>query len=181
MAADKELYLLKRSIGINVNTSRSFSEYGEQGEQILRFFKHFTKNVNIIFPSKVYAIETDEVELYQKTLLLIAQVLNKVGYIDYCRIISVNDIVSGKYTIDSITLREELGKNHVLGVMDMFDAAKENIEYISRIQNFFSTWLSNGKSLVLMTEKNPRLTIEASPYYKWFQSVLKSNLMGGLI
>jgi len=32
-----------------------------------------------------------------------------------------------------------------------------------------------------MTEKNPRLTIEASPYYKWFQSVLKSNLMGGLI
>jgi hypothetical protein len=108
-------------------------------------------------------------------------VLNKVGYIDYCRIISVNDIVSGKYTIDSITLREELGKNHVLGVMDMFDAAKENIEYISRIQNFFSTWLSNGKSLVLMTEKNPRLTIEASPYYKWFQSVLKSNLIGGLI
>jgi hypothetical protein len=39
--------------------------------------------------------------------------------------ISVNDIVSGEYTINSITIREELGKNHVLGVMDMFDAAKE--------------------------------------------------------
>jgi hypothetical protein len=181
MAEDKELYLLKKSIGINVNTSRSFSEYGEKGEQVERFIQYFAKNLNIIFPGKIYIVETEEVELYQKTLLLIAQILNKIGYIDYCKMISVNDIVSGKYSTDSITIREELGKNYILGVMDMFDAANENIQYISRIQNFFSTWLSNGKSLILMTEKNPRLTIEASPYYKWFQSVLKSNLIGGLV
>ena len=181
MTFDKQQHRLKKSIGINVNISRNFADYGSEGEKVRVFLRQFMGNPDILFPGKVYVVQTEEVELYQKALFLIAQILNKVNRIDYCKIISINDIVSGEYNINSITIREELGKNHVLGVMDMFDAAKENIEYVSRIQNFFSKWLTEGKSLVLLTDKNPRLEIEASPYYKWFQSVLKSNLIGGLV
>ncbi len=177
---DKQYGKLKRSIGINVNTSRDFTFYGEEGAKCYRFLQEFVKNPEILFPGKVYVIETDDVELYQKTFLTLAMLLTSIKRIDYCKMISVNDIISNKYNIPSIGVREELGKNYVLGVMDIFDSSQEAIQYVTRIQNFFSTWLAEGRSLVLMTDKNPKLVIEGSHYYKWFQSVLKSNIIGGL-